>query len=39
MYDYDATNGDELTIRTGDEIELIKEGDDGWWEGMVLLVR
>jgi hypothetical protein len=32
LYDYDAQEPDELTIRAGDIIILIKENPD-WWEG------
>ncbi|XP_054166494.1 endophilin-A-like [Oppia nitens] len=33
LYDFDAQNADELTLRTGDIIELNKRVDDNWFEG------
>ena len=38
LYDYEAQNEDELTLRTGDIIEVLSEdsrisGDEGWWTG------
>lgn len=36
VYDYDAANDQELTIREGDEIEVMRDMDDGWSEGRLL---
>lgn len=33
VYDYDATDTDELTFKEGDVIEIIKEDPSGWWRG------
>ncbi|XP_047739333.1 nostrin [Hyalella azteca] len=33
LYDYDANMYDELTIRTGDIIQLHRKQPDGWWVG------
>ena len=33
LYDYDATQRDELTIHEGDIINLYEKQDDGWWQG------
>ncbi|KAJ2496670.1 formin-binding protein [Coemansia sp. RSA 1972] len=33
LYDYDADNGKELTIREGDVISVLAVSADGWWEG------
>lgn len=33
LYDYDANMYDELTIRTGDIIQLHTKQPDGWWVG------
>jgi myosin-1 len=33
LYDYDANEADELTIRAGDLIVLISKDDPGWWTG------
>ncbi|XP_033106346.1 mitogen-activated protein kinase kinase kinase 9-like [Anneissia japonica] len=40
MYDYDASNDDEISLRQGDLVEIISQdhsvsGDDGWWTGTV----
>ncbi|KAJ2879671.1 formin-binding protein [Coemansia aciculifera] len=33
LYDYDAENDKELTIRDGDVISVLAVSADGWWEG------
>ncbi|KAJ2313722.1 formin-binding protein, partial [Coemansia sp. RSA 2705] len=33
LYDYDADNDKELTIREGDVISVLAVSADGWWEG------
>ncbi|KAJ2256526.1 formin-binding protein [Coemansia sp. RSA 455] len=33
LYDYDAENEKELTIRDGDVISVLAVSADGWWEG------
>ncbi|KAJ2891291.1 formin-binding protein [Coemansia aciculifera] len=33
LYDYDAENDKELTIRDGDVISVLDVSADGWWEG------
>ncbi|XP_046846838.1 nostrin-like [Xenia sp. Carnegie-2017] len=33
VYDYDATQSDELTIRSGDVIDIVEKQDSDWWLG------
>eukprot|EP00941_MAST-03F_sp_MAST-3F-sp1_P001713 g1713.t1 len=33
LYDFDATDEEEMTIREGDLITLIDQDDDDWWTG------
>eukprot|EP00057_Strongylocentrotus_purpuratus_P012671 XP_011667145.1 PREDICTED: nostrin [Strongylocentrotus purpuratus] len=33
LYDYDATDDDQIDIKEGDVINLLEKGDDGWWKG------
>jgi myosin-1 len=35
IYDYDATDTDELTFKEGDIIEITKEDPSGWWKGKI----
>ncbi|EDO38710.1 predicted protein, partial [Nematostella vectensis] len=35
LFDYEAENADELSLVTGIEINVIREVEDGWWEGTV----
>lgn len=33
LYDYDALNDDELTVRENDTVEVLEDaGDDDWWK-------
>jgi hypothetical protein len=31
LYDYDATDSDELSVRKGETLVLLESYDDGWW--------
>jgi len=33
IYDYTAKNGEELTFKVGDLINVLEERDGGWWKG------
>jgi len=33
MYDYEAQDLDEISLREGEVLELVKEDDSGWWTG------
>jgi len=33
LYDYEATDLDELSFKEGSVIEIIKEDVSGWWKG------
>ena len=33
IYDYSATQRDELTISVDDVIEVYEKGEDDWWRG------
>jgi myosin-1 len=35
LYDYDASDTDELTFREGDIIELVRKDPSGWWTGKI----
>ncbi|XP_056016431.1 uncharacterized protein LOC125675051 isoform X2 [Ostrea edulis] len=35
LFDYDPENEDELRIEVGDVVEVIKQEEEGWWEGIV----
>lgn len=35
LYDYDAQEDDELTIRAGERFHLVRSFDDGWWHVQV----
>ncbi len=35
LYDYDAAEDGDLTFQTGDEIDLLDDSEQGWWEGML----
>ena len=35
IFDYDATQPDELTIKVGDIISDVKKQPGGWWEGVL----
>ncbi|XP_064390451.1 unconventional myosin-Ie-like [Halichondria panicea] len=35
VFDYDATDTDELSFKEGDIIDIIKEDASGWWKGRV----
>lgn len=36
LYDYDASLSDELSLRQGDVIAVLKKSVDGWWYGETL---
>ncbi len=33
LFDYDATNEDELTLKLGQLLRLVKKEEGGWWQG------
>ncbi|XP_061193527.1 uncharacterized protein LOC133201750 isoform X2 [Saccostrea echinata] len=35
LFDYEPENEDELKIEVGDIVEVIKQEEEGWWEGVV----
>lgn len=39
LYDYEASQNDELTLRAGDNISIYEKLGDGWWEGELHGVR
>ncbi|BFY97381.1 hypothetical protein BsWGS_00421 [Bradybaena similaris] len=39
LYDYDAAQADELSIRVGDVISVYEKIGDGWWEGELHGIR
>ena len=36
LYDYDGQQDDELTFAENDEINVLIQNDDGWFEGYVV---
>ena len=36
LYDFDATESDELTLKQGDIVSVIRKNEDGWWFGETL---
>lgn len=36
LYDYDAEEDNELTLREGEVIEQLEQVDPGWWEASSL---
>ena len=38
MYDYEAKQEDELTVKEGDIVEVVnKEEQDGWWKVSIII--
>ena len=35
LYDYDATQDDELTFKEDEIIDIVRKNEDGWWEGVI----
>ncbi|KAI7865233.1 hypothetical protein BDF14DRAFT_1875630 [Spinellus fusiger] len=35
LYDFDAANSDELSIRQGDVIQVTSKEDNNWWQGIL----
>nr|XP_022293722.1 SH3 domain-containing kinase-binding protein 1-like isoform X11 [Crassostrea virginica] len=35
LFDYEPENEDELKIEVGDIVEVIKQEEEGWWEGVL----
>lgn len=35
LFDYEPENEDELKIEVGDTVEIIKQEEEGWWEGVL----
>ncbi|KAI8809341.1 myosin IF [Cladochytrium replicatum] len=35
LYDYDASEADELSFRAGDSITIVSKDDEGWWTGSI----
>jgi myosin-1 len=33
LYDYVAQDADELTLATGDMVQIVKKDPSGWWQG------
>ena len=33
LYDYDATEANELSMREGDILTLLEKDESGWWRG------
>ena len=33
MFDYDAEDDDELSLRKGEIVEVLDQKKDGWWQG------
>jgi hypothetical protein len=36
LYDYDATQGDELALRVGDVVQILEYIDESWFRGKIL---
>ena len=34
-FDYDAQDDDELSLKVGDIISVLREEEKGWWEGQL----
>lgn len=35
LYDYEAQDADELLLRTGDMVSIVKKDPSGWWQGRI----
>lgn len=33
VYDYDAQDADELTLRVNDVVSIVRKDPSGWWQG------
>ena len=33
LYDYEAQDADELTLRPGDMVQIVRKDASGWWQG------
>lgn len=32
-FDFKSTHDDEITIKAGEQIEILEKREDGWWRG------